>query len=255
LKIPIFKQKQILLICFLILCNFCFSQLLEIDYAQGKKEESSFKVHVLRYGIIGGSSLQHLDITSEVLKFKYDAKKGIHLSFSIFGTRTIWSGNKKDGLNTFDIVMNPIGGTINGNLFASIPIYRTDTKNSKVGLSIGKKWVQGPVLSNFKNNTFFDNYGRLGLTYQSLLAEDPLQNTNLYFWGFPHAQFHHATAENRKIFFNNELNPFSYGYGLEIGLEYNSKFKLVLLSQQMLDVSNESNFKNLITRLILAYRF
>ena len=255
MRSSIFRQKRIWLISFLMLCGFCSSQLLEIDYDLGKKEESSFRVHILRYGIIGVSSLQHLDLTSEVLKFKYDAKKGTHLSFSVFGTRTIWSGNKKDALNTFDIVMNPIGGTINGNLFASFPIYRTDTKNSKIGLSIGKKWVQGPMLPNFKNNAFFDNYGRLGLIYQSLLAEDPLQNTNLYFWGFPHSQFHHATAENRKIFFNNEIDPFSYGYGLEIGLEYNSKFKLVLLSQQMLNISNESDFKSFITRLILAYRF
>ena len=93
------------------------AQLLEIDYSLEKKEESSFRVHVIRYGIVGVSNLQHIDLSVEALKLRFDSKKGSHFSFSVYGTQTLWRGNKIDGLNTFDFVMNPNGRNYKRKLF------------------------------------------------------------------------------------------------------------------------------------------
>ena len=98
-----------------------------------------------------------------------------------------------------------MGGTINGNFFSSISIDRNDTTISKIGLSLGKKWVEGQPLPNFENTRFFDNYGRLGIIHQRLLAEDPLQNTSLYFWGFPNLIVHHSSDSSRQSFFDGQI--------------------------------------------------
>ena len=111
-----FKLKNNLnwLVSFLLLCSLSSAQLVELDYSKDKRKESSLRVHFIRQGIIGISSLQHLDLSAEIFKVRYDGKKGAHISFTIYGTQTLWKGNKIDALNTFDFVMNPIGGTANG---------------------------------------------------------------------------------------------------------------------------------------------
>ena len=85
--------------------------------------------------------------------FSFDSKKRTHLAITIYGTRTIWRGNRIDELNTFDFLMNPIGGTINGSFFTSYSINKNELKNTKLALSLGKKWIQGPPLPNFKNSS------------------------------------------------------------------------------------------------------
>ena len=238
-----------------LLSRFCSAQMMDIDYAQGKREENSFRVHFLRYGVIGISSLQHLNLTSEVTKFRFDAKKGLHLSFSVFGTSTLWAGNKKDLLNSFDYMMNPTGGRANGTFFVSYPIANKDTQNSKIGLSLGTKWIQGPVQPEFKSSSFFDNFVRTGWIHEQLLAEDALQNTSLSFWGFPHLQLHQLTQDSVSRFFNDELETVSYGYGLEMGLDYNETLKLIFIGQQLLNPIPESDLKRFVARLTVAYRF
>ena len=79
-------------------------------------------IHLIRTGIVGMSSLKHLDFTIEALKLRFDAKKGSHFDFTLYGTQTIWNGSPENVLNTFDFLMNPIGGDINTNLFFSYPL-------------------------------------------------------------------------------------------------------------------------------------
>ena len=251
----IFKKIYFWFFSFSLLTWITSAQLLEIDYSLEKKEESSFRVHVIRYGIIGVSNLQHIDFSVEALKLRFDSKKGSHFSFSVYGTQTLWRGNKIDGLNTFDFVMNPMGGTINGNFFSSISIDRNDTNISKIALSLGKKWVEGQPLPNFENTRFFDNYGRLGIVHQRLLAEDPLQNTSLYFWGFPNLILHHSSNSSRQSFFDGELPSIAYGYGIEFGIDYNTQLKLIFLGQQIVNTSPDSIYGRVVARLTLAYKF
>ena len=51
-----FKKKHYL-IGLLLFSTLSYGQLLEIDYTQGKREESSFRVQLVRTGIVGVSSL------------------------------------------------------------------------------------------------------------------------------------------------------------------------------------------------------
>ena len=248
-------KYSIFLVVFLLQGTFCHAQLLELDYTKDKREESSFRAQLIRTGIIGVSSLKHIDVTVEGLKLRFDSKKRTHLALTVYGTRTIWRGNRIDELNTFDFLMNPIGGTVNGSFFTSYSINKNKLKNTKLALSFGKKWIQGPPLPNFKNSSFFDNYGRLGWIYQRTLAEDALTNSALYFWAFPSMIIHQASKENRIKFFNNQLDPFSYGYALEFGLEYNTKLKVTLIGQQILNTDPSGDFDNFVARLIFGYRF
>ena len=164
-------------------------------------------------------------------------------------------GNRITELNTFDILMNPIGGDINSNFFISYILSKNELKNSKVGLSLGKKWIQGQPLPNFKSSSFFDNYGRLGWIYQTTLADDALTNNSLYFWTFPSLIIHQGTEESRRQFFNSNLDPFAYGYAIELGLEYNTQLKVTLLGQQILNAESGGDFDQFVARLILGYRF
>jgi hypothetical protein len=250
-----FSKTVFVLLGMLLWSPVSRAQLLEMDFTSEKREESSFRVHLIRYGIVGLSSLKHIDLTSELLKIRYDSKKGMYWGLSVFGTQTIWRGNKVDALNTFDFLMNPIGGTLHGNLFGRIPIKRTQTQNSILGLSLGLKWIEGPPAPQFKTNSFFDRYARIGWISQRLIAEDPLANSSLSFWLFPNLQFHHSTAESRTLFFNNEIEPFVYGYGIELGLDYNTQLKIILHGQQLVNTVSQSELKRFVTRLTVAYRF
>ena len=244
---------QLIIICFLIQPSLGYGQLLDIDYTKQKREESSFKAYFVRNGIFTISSLKHIDFTAELSKLKYISKSGINLDLTIYGTETIWKGNRSDQLNTFDFLMNPIGGVLNGSFFFSYPIKKSEFFNTKLSIGLGKKWIQGP-LPNFKSS-FFDNYARLGLIYQKNLIEDALTNSSLYFWTFPSLISHQLNQENRIQFFDNQLDQFSYGYSLELGLEYNSQLKITLIGQQLLNADPNGEFGLLVARLIIGYRF
>jgi len=240
----------------MVLCfQFTSAQLMELDFTSEKREESSFRIHFLRSGIIGVSSLKHFDITAELLKFRYDTQNGMYWGLSIFGTRTLWKGNKNDALNTFDYLMNPLGGNIHWNLFSKIPLKRTQIQNSNVGLSLGSKWIQGPPLPNNQNTSFLDHYLRLGWVHQRLLAEEALTNSSLYLWAFPHLQIHQSSAESRFLFFNNQIEPQAFGYGMEIGLEYNRQLKVTLHGQQLTNTDPQGDFNRFVARLVVAYQF
>lgn len=254
------KKKRILktrlfVVGFLLLGTSLPAQLLEIDYNSGKREEESFRIQLIRTGIIGISSLKHLDLTLEVLKLRYDTKRGTHFEFTVFGTQTLWRGNRVDELNTFDFLMNPIGGTINGSLFGSFALNEKELSQTKLAFSIGSKWIEGPPLPNFQNTSFLDYYGRLGWIYQKTIAEDALTNSSLYFWTFPSLLIHQSSEQSRQQFFNNQLDPLSYGYALELGLEYNTQLKITLVGQQLVNADPSGNFGRFVARLIVGYRF
>ena len=245
---------QLIIICFLIDPSLGYGQLIDLDYAKQKREESSFNAYFIRNGIISVSSLKHLGVTAELSKLKYFTKNGINFDFTIYGTETIWKGSRSDQLNTFDFLMNPIGGVLNGSFFCNYPIKNSDFFNTKLSISFGKKWIQGPDLPNFKSS-FFDNYVRLGFIYQKNLIEDPITNSSLYFWTFPSLIGHQLDQENRIQFFNNQLDTFSYGYSLELGLEYNTQLKISLIGQQLLNTDRNGEFGLLVARLIIGYSF
>jgi len=248
------KQRS-LFVGFMLFSSLCLGQLLDVDYSSGTREESQLRVQFLRSGILGVSSLKHLDLTVEGAKIRYDNRKGNQLSLTLYGTQTLWRGNRIDALNTFDFLMNPIGGSANGALFYSVPLNSKDLHHNKMALAIGNKWIQGPPLPNAQNTSFFDRYGRLGWVYQSKITEDPLTNSSLYFWSFPALLVHQGSALSRQQFFNGELTPWSYGYAIELGMEYNSQFKFTLLGQQLLNTVSESSFGQFVARLIVSYRF
>ena len=249
------NKTRLFLVGFLLLSAALTAQLLEIDYTKGKREEESFRIQLIRTGIVGISSLKHLDFTLEVLKLRYDSKKGNHIALTVYGTQTLWRGNRIDELNTFDFLMNPIGGTINGSFFGSFTLKKNELQNTKLGVSIGNKWIEGTPLPNFQNTSFFDYYGRVGWIYQKTLAEDALTNSSLYFWAFPSLLMHQSSAESRQQFFNNQLDPLSYGYALELGFEYNTQLKMTLVGQQLVNADPSGNFGRFVARLIVGYRF
>ena len=246
--------KRFLLIFFFLSAFVGSAQLLEMDFSEKRRQESAFRLHVLRYGIIGISSLKHLDLSAELVKVRFERGGGTQFSFTLYSTRTLWKGNKKEPLNTFDFLMNPIGGTVNGTLFMGIPLDR-QYKNSKIAFALGKKWIQGQPLPQFKNSSFIANFSRLGWGYQKLLAEDPLTNSSLSFWSFPHLLLQQASANSRNSFFDSQIDPWAYGYGAEIGLEYNTQLKVILHGQQLLPSFAQGDYNRFTARLTLAYRF
>ena len=246
---------QLIIICFLIYPSLGYCQLIDLDNAKQKREERRFNAYFIRNGIISVSSLKHLDVTAELSKLKYFTKNGINFDFTIYGTETIWKGNRSDQLNTFDCLMNPIGGVLNGSFFFSYILKKEESFNTKLSMGIGKKWIQGSDLPDFKKSSFFDNYFRLGFLYQKKIIEDPLTNSSLYFWTFPSLITHQLSQESRIQFFDNQLDPFSYGYTIELGLEYNSQLKISLIGQQLLNTDPNGEFGLLVARLIIGYRF
>ena len=251
----IYSNKGRFFVGFMLFSSLCFGQLLEVDYNGGTREESRLRVQFLRSGTLGVSSLKHLDLTVEGAKFRYDSRNGSQLSVTLYGTKTLWRGNRIDALNTFDFLMNPTGGSVNGALFYSIPLSFNELYLNKMALVLGNKWIQGPPLPNIQNTSFFDRYGRLGWVYQSKITEDPLTNSSLYFWSFPALLLHQGSPLSRQQFFNGELAPWSYGYAVELGMEYNTKLKVTLLGQQLLNTVRKSPFGQFVARLIVSYRF
>jgi len=201
------------------------------------------------------SSLQHLDLSAEVLQFHYLARGGTNWGLTLYSTQTLWRGNKQDLRNTFDFLMNPIGGLANGSISGKIPFKLKPDKNSNLQFFLGSKWIEGPPAPAFRTPRFFDHYLHLGWLQQRLLAEDPLTNSSLSFWLFPYFQLHQSSATDRRRFFDELLPPLAQGYGLEIGIDYNRQLKLSLYGQQLINTTPQSALRLFVARLIVAYRF
>ena len=248
-------MKRLLFFIFFSCTFFANAQLLEVDYSIAPREENSVRLHLIRQGIIGLNTLQHLNSTLEVAKVRVQTKNKVELDFALFGTRTFWSGNKNDQLNSLSYVTNHIGGDINASLFLALLLHRQPDRLSKIGLHLAKKWIQAQALT-FKDRPWFqDNFGRLGWVYQKRIAEDPLANTSLYWIAYPYALAHYTVAEKQQQFFGTALEPFSYGYGFETGINYNNKIKLLLLGHQLLNAHPEGALGKFVVSLSIGYQF
>lgn len=67
--------------------------------------------------------------------------------------------------------------------------------------------------------------------------------------------FSQIEAEDLDLFFNNELESYSYGYGLQTGVEFNQKLQLVFLLDQFINTPDSTSLDKSILRFALAYRF
>jgi hypothetical protein len=252
-------MKNLKLFFFIIIhftTELIFAQQIDIDFNQGKKNENTFSFKVIEQGIIGISSIGHIDSTIEVVKIKYGLKEGFTSSFSLFTTKTLLALNKNDKLNTFSHIINPTGGAYNATIMNSFPLRKSDKSNSHLGLRIGKKIVKGQAIYNsYKNKSFFENFLSLGYVYKRIIAEEAIENNSLYLWSFPNIFITHASEEKRKQFFDNYLKSYTCGYGFELGIQYNQSLKIILIGNQILNGIIESELNKFNLRLSLAYRF
>jgi hypothetical protein len=67
--------------------------------------------------------------------------------------------------------------------------------------------------------------------------------------------FSNIGAADLNLFFNNELESNSYGYGLQMGVEFNRKLQLVFLLNQFINTPDSTSLGKEVLRFTLAYRF
>ena len=95
----------------------------------------------------------------------------------------------------------------------------------------------------------------LGGSYQRLLFEDAPENQRIDFWIYPHLIANQMGEKDIELFFNNELKSLSYGYGLQTGLEFNRKIRLVLLINQFVNTLVPESLGISLLRFTLVYQF
>ncbi len=248
--------KKILFLFFLI-NHFAFSQQLDFDfYSGGEKENKNFSVKFIQQGILNINSYTNISASIEALKVSYKSKNNFNSYLTFFSTRTFFTGNKDDKLNTLSTVLNPIGGTLNINIQSLIPIKVKEDFNSSLGIKIGKKFIEAQAIYfPLDNKAFFENYLNLGSLIQKKIIDDPLNNTSLYFWSYTNLFLSKSLKKNREIFFDNELKSLSNGYGFEIGLQYNRSMKILLIGNKILNTKKKSKLNKMIFQLSISYRF
>ena len=62
-------------------------------------------------------------------------------------------------------------------------------------------------------------------------------------------------TEDLSVFFDNQLETVSFGYGLQTGVEFNRKIRLIFLLNQLVNTNNPDTLGNIVMRLNLSYRF
>lgn len=248
-----FKNTIFMLI---LLCNcFLTAQHLDIDYVPVKGRESSFRANLFSQGIVGVNTLKHFDSSVEILRLQYFSKKGNSLSFKLYGTRTFWVGNKVDALNTLSFLHNPVGGMFNANLMARFPIAFKERSSYRIAFQMGERFVNATPNSGERSPNFMDHYGGLGMIYQHLVYEDARNNESLYFYAFPSGIIHYSNKDKREVFFNNELQAAAYGYGLQLGIEWNKKLRFTIMAHQLLNAKTGSDLGRPAFRFATGYLF
>ena len=246
-------MKKSLYLLILIASTPLYGQLLEIDYSSFAKKESLFKVSLFKQLLGGVNTLGHVELHSEVLKIHFSNKKGFNSGLSIVGTNSIFSGNKDDKKNNLSHLLNPLGG-INGSIYFSLPLQRKEKSSLRINSRMGTKWIQGTPLRG-SENSFLSHFGLFGFVYQRLLFEDALENQRIDFWAYPRLMASQINKDDLTLFFNDELEPFSYGYGLETGVEFNRKVRLVFLLNQFVNTLEPDTMGIPVLRFTLGYRF
>lgn len=94
----------------------------------------------------------------------------------------------------------------------------------------------------------------LGGVYQRQLYENAPENQWIDFWAFPHLMASQLKPEDLSVF-DNQLETISFGYGLQTGVEFNRKVRLIFLLNQLVNTNNPDTLGNIVLRLTLSYRF
>ncbi|MEC7172965.1 MAG: hypothetical protein VXW04_00490, partial [Bacteroidota bacterium] len=209
------------------------SQLLELDYRSPVKSESRFSIGFFKQTLLGANTLGHIDTTVEVMNIKFNALGGFLAGFSVAGTQTFWSGNKDDKRNNLSFLLNPTG-RINGGFYFIIPLQEKEKSNLKLCSRIGLKLIQGTPLRGFQSS-FLSNQAEGGVIYQKLLYENAPENERVDFWVYPQLLFNQINKEDLTVFFDNQIKPVSVGYGLQTGVEFNQRLRLIFLLNQFVN--------------------
>ena len=243
-------------IIFLFVNQFIFSQQLDFDFYTGeKKETKSFSFKYIQQGILNLDSNANISATIEAFKLSYKTKNNFNSYLTLFSTRTFFSGKKNDKLNTLSSILNPLGGRFNITIHNLIPIKVKQDFNSSLGIKIGKKLIEAQAIYfPLDNKAFFENYINIGSLIQKKIIDDPLNNTSLFFWSYTNLFLTKSLKKNRKIFFDNELNSLSKGYGFEIGIQYNKSFKIMLIGNKILDTMKNSKLSKIVFQLSISYK-
>ena len=242
------------IIC-LLLVAYSFSlhaQALELDYRSPVNKESFLKINVLKKFIGGVTTLGHLDFTSELMSIDYKASNGLMGGLYVLGTYSMITGNKNDKKNNLSHLLNPLGGTLNGGFYLSVSLRKKEKSSLKIITRMGVKGIQGTPLKGFETN-FTNNYGSLGLLYQRLVFEDAPENKRIDFWINPRMMVSQNDEKNLELFFDNDLKPESYGYGLQTGLEFNQNLRLVFLLNQYVNIHIAESVGIPVLRFSLVY--
>ena len=228
------------------------SQLLELDYRSPVKSESRFSIGFFKQTLLGANTLGHIDTTVEVMNIKFNALGGFLAGFSVAGTQTFWSGNKDDKRNNLSFLLNPTG-RINGGLYFIIPLQEKEKSNLKLCLRIGLKLIQGTPLRGFQSS-FLSNQAEGGVIYQKLLYENAPENERIDFWVYPQLLFNQINKEDLTVFFDNQIKPVSVGYGLQTGVEFNQRLRLIFLLNQFVNTLFPDSLGIPVLRFALVYR-
>ena len=228
------------------------SQLLELDYRSPVKSESRFSIGFFKQTLLGANTLGHIDTTVEVMNIKFNALGGFLAGFSVAGTQTFWSGNKDDKRNNLSFLLNPTG-RINGGLYFIIPLQEKEKSNLKLCSRIGLKLIQGTPLRGFQSS-FLSNQAEGGVIYQKLLYENAPENERIDFWVYPQLLFNQINKEDLTVFFDNQIKPVSVGYGLQTGVEFNQRLRLIFLLNQFVNTLFPDTLGIPVLRFTLVYR-
>lgn len=228
------------------------SQILELDYRSPVKSESRFSIGFFKQTLLGANTLGHIDTTVEVMNIKFNASGGFLAGFSVAGTQTFWSGNKDDKRNNLSFLLNPMG-RINGGLYFIIPLQEKEKSNLKLCSRIGLKLIQGTPLRGFQSS-FLSNQAEGGVIYQKLLYENAPENERIDFWVYPQLLFNQINKEDLTVFFDNQIKPVSVGYGLQTGVEFNQRLRLIFLLNQFVNTLFPDSLGIPVLRFTLVYR-
>ena len=229
------------------------SQLLELDYRSPVKSESRFSIGFFKQTLLGANTLGHIDTTVEVMNIKFNALGGFLAGFSVSGTQTFWSGNKDDKRNNLSFLLNPTG-RINGSLYFLIPLQGEEKSNLRLSSLLGLKLIQGTPLRGFQSS-FLSNHAELGVVYQKLLYENAPENERIDFWVYPQFLLNQINKEDLVVFFDNQIKPFFMGYGLQTGVEFNQRLRLIFLLNQIVNTLVPDSLGIPVLRFTLVYRF
>ncbi len=246
-------MRIIAVLLLLLLVGPAFGQQLALDYGPTGQKEGRIKVKLFKYFIGGANTLGHVDISSEVLNIHYGASGGFASGISVVGTTALLIGNKNDIKNNLSYLLNPLAG-VNGSLYFFVPLQKKELSSVRLGGRFGLKWIEGTPLRGYENR-FLSGYGMLGGVYQRQLYENAPENQWIDFWAFPHLMASQLNTEDLSVFFDNQLETISFGYGLQTGVEFNRKVRLIFLLNQLVNTNNPDTLGNIVLRLTLSYRF